>query len=501
MIYEEKEKAKENVINGICHEQNGWLYISVNGTPLERGYAYGYYCASEFKKIQEMLKHMIYEDTGKTWDYFIGIARDYFKENAEKDFPEFYQEIIGIARGCCAGGTETTVDEILAWNNYFTIVDSWYNTQSVGPTSRKEGGGGGKGGGGNGGGSDRCSAFIAVGDYTKDGKIVVAHNSFSNFIDGQFMRIILDINPDKGHRFIMQTSACWIWSGSDFFVTAAGIIGTETTIGGFIPYENNFPIGFRIRKAMQYGNNFNDYESILLKGNSGDYANSWLFGDINTNKIMRIELGLKYYNTEIKDNGFFIGFNSTYDPRIRNEECANSGFNDIRRHQGARKVRLEDLMEKHRGKIDVNIAKKIISDHYDVYLNKVNPCSRTVCSHYELDAREYMSEPGRPLPFQPRGAVDGCICSSDEARKMSFWAKYGSSCNIPFNSKKFFNKHRQWKNQAPFVFDRPNQPWTLFSVLPNSPNSLISPSKKTKTKKMKTKKTKTKKVKKVRFNI
>ena len=72
--------------------------------------------------------------------------------------------------------------------------------------------------------------------------------------------IVLDLNPSEGHRFIMQTSPCWIWSGTDFFVTAKGIIGTETTIGGFISYENNIPISCRIRNAMQYGNNLDDYE-------------------------------------------------------------------------------------------------------------------------------------------------------------------------------------------------------------------------------------------------
>jgi L-ribulose-5-phosphate 4-epimerase len=164
---------------------------------------------------------------------------------------------------------------------------------------------------------------------------------------------------------------------------------------------------------MQYGKTLDDYVKILLEGNSGDYANSWLFGDTNTNEIMRIELGLKYSNIERTKNGFFIGFNAPYDPKIRNLECGNSGMYDIRRHQGARLVRLNDLMDKHKGKINIAVAKEIIADHYDVYLKKEdNPCARCVCSHYELDAREYMSDPSRPKPFQPRGALDGNVIDS-----------------------------------------------------------------------------------------
>jgi hypothetical protein len=263
----------------------------------------------------------------------------------------------------------------------------------------------------------------------------------------------------------MQTSPCWIWSGSDFFVTAKGIIGTETTIGGFIPYEKKFPIGYRIRKAMQYGNSLDEYCDILLHENSGDYANSWLFGDTNTNEILRIELGLKYHNIERTKNGFFIGFNATYDERIRNLEVQNSGFYDIRRHQGARMVRLGDLMDEHKGKINIDIAKKIISDHYDVYLKKENnPCSRTVCSHYDLDAREYMSQENRPKPFAPHGALDGMICDTTLAKKMSFLGRFGNSCGTPFMKDEFCKSHRQYEKFCPYLHDRPSEPWTEFTI-------------------------------------
>jgi len=46
---------------------------------------------------------------------------------------------------------------------------------------------------------------------------------------------------------------------------------------------------------------------------------------------MRIELGLKFVGVERKKEGYFIGFNAPYDPRIRNLECTNTGFDDIRR--------------------------------------------------------------------------------------------------------------------------------------------------------------------------
>jgi hypothetical protein len=453
-----RTRTKTETLKNDCYKKNGFTYVSVKGSPKERGKNFGICCAEDFKKIQEMLHFVCEEEYGRTWEFFVDAAKKYLKPTIKKDFPEFYEEMEGIAEGINSAGGKTDTDEILAWNNYFTLLDSWYSTfdeSGENKSSAKKSEGGAR---------DRCSAFIATGSYTKDGKIVVAHNSFSNFVDGQYMNYILDIHPDKGHRILMQTCAGWIWSGTDFFVTSAGIIGTETTIGGFLPYEDNYPIACRIRKAMQYGNTLDDYVTILLDGNSGDYANSWLFGDINTNEILRLELGLKYHNVERTKDGYFVGFNSTYDPQIRNLECSNSGFNDVRRHQGARKVRLTDLMEENKGKLTVSLAQTLIADHYDVYLlKKNNPCSRTVCSHYNLDGREYMSQADRPLPYQPRGAVDGFVTDSTLAKKMSFIGRWGSSCGTPFVAKPFFNKHRQWKQYEPYLHDRPRQPWTIFS--------------------------------------
>jgi hypothetical protein len=253
-----------------------------------------------------------------------------------------------------------------------------------------------------------------------------------------------------------------------------------------------YPVGYRIRMAMQYGKSFDEYEKYLCEGNSGDYANSWLFGNINDNSIMRIELGLKYANTEIiytsetreepmikeyeidgvsiirtetynKNGGYFIGFNAPYDPRIRQMECGFSGFYDIRRHQGARQVRLEELMEKYKGKLNVENAKTIIADHYDVYLKKENnPCSRTVCSHYELDAREYMSDPSRPKPYSLHGAVDACIIDTNTAEEMGIWGRFGNSCGTPFDINKFCDEHIQWKAFRHYVRDRPTKEWTYF---------------------------------------
>lgn len=448
------------VKNGFKYLKNGWTYVSIKGKPFERGVAYGKLIKDDMIKVMKTIEFITYNDYGVKWSFFVEACKKYYSKKIESQYPEFYEEMTGFAKGA-----NMDIHNVIAWNNYFTLIESWWANMpeeeliAIKGTIKSVASGVKEGGQ-----QERCTAFIAVGDWTKDGKIVVGHNNFSNFADGQFAKYVLSIKPIKGKNILMMGFPGWIWSGTDFFVTSAGIIGTETTIGGFIAYENNIPISCRIRQAMQYGENLDDYEKILLEGNSGDYANSWLFADINKNEIMRIELGLKYHNTERTNNGYFIGFNAAYDPRIRNLECVNSGFDDLRRHQGARRVRLEQIMHDYKGKLDIQIAKGILADHYDTYLNKENPCSRTCCSHYDLDAREYMSDPSRPKPFQPRGALDGNVCDTNMASKMGFCLRWGNSCGIPFYKNKFCDENPIWDYLREYLEDRPQQQWTDFFI-------------------------------------
>jgi len=436
------------------YEKNGWIYVSIKGNPKKRGRDYGHCVADRMKKVFEMLQFNCMTNYGRDWSYFVELSDKYLFDIIQSDFKEFFDEMVGFAEGCCAGGTKTTVREIVAWNNMISLLD-YIHPHASGTGASSEGGA-----------SDRCSSFIACGDYTKDGGIVLCHSNFSEFLEGQFANVVLDIQPTKGHRILLQGFVGWMWSGTDFFVTSAGIVGAESTLGGFNKYEENkYPISCRIRQCMQYGDTLDDYLHILEKGNAGDYANAWFFGNIKTNEIMMIELGLKYVNVKRTTNGYFIGMNAAFDPRIRNLECVNTGIDDVRRHQGARKVRLPQLMEEYKGRIDETTAKLMIADHYDVYLHRINPCARTVCAHYELDPREFMSQESRPVPFAPRGAVDGCVITSELAKEMKFLLRWGNSCGTPFIVSEFCDQHPQWAFMKDYLEDRPSQEWTEFSVL------------------------------------
>ena len=473
-----KRSNISNKSNGTRTEQGGWIKISVSGDAYERGYAHGALLRAEIADFLKMYEFYMPHTHGRSLDYFVDLIVDFMLPSIRRNYNEFYQEMRGIASG--AG---VHVNRIVFLNCSISMPYLYDNLGSVLKSNRHRGssrmrtkyGDGDDDGAGDDKGvgagaresaiqrqgvDDRCSAFIATGSYTKDGGIVCAHNSFDAYIEGQYANILLEIKPKRGFAMTMQSFPGYIFSATDFFVTSAGIIGTETTIGGFNKYENRDPVCCRIRQCMQYGRTMDDYVATLLHRNSGDYANAWLFGDINTGEIMRFELGLEYYNVERTRDGAFIGCNTVEDARIRNLECDKDAayFDDIRHSNGARKVRLTELVERHRGKLDTVIASKIIADHYDVYLKKTVLSDRGICKHSEYDDAS-ISPDAHSRPFNLRGAFDGAVTDSKNARNMSMFMRFGSSCGTPFNAAEMCNRHPQWNHLLPYLKNRPKQPW------------------------------------------
>ena len=72
---------------------------------------------------------------------------------------------------------------------------------------------------------ESCSAIIATGNQTADGKIVVCHTAWDDYLPGQRMNMIIDMKPEKGNRVIMDSMPGLIHSLTDFYVNSAGLIG------------------------------------------------------------------------------------------------------------------------------------------------------------------------------------------------------------------------------------------------------------------------------------
>lgn len=423
------ETSTSPQLGGTREDRGGWIHLRIEGDPYERGFAHGFLLAKEIAENIRIQDHSLKHDTGQDFLFFREKAIELYGEMVN---PEYQEEMKGIADGARAAGVEISYDDILCLNALIDL-SNWWQIKVQGSAS----------------GFHHCSAFIATGDWTADGKIVIAHNTWWDYFSFSPWNLILDITPEEGHRMVMQSAPGLIWSGSDFFLTDAGLVGCETTIYNFQRFEEKgIPAFLRARRAMQYANTIEEFVAIMSEGNNGGYPNSWLLGDINTGEIARFEQGLEYSSFEKKTNGYYAGYNAAEDPNIQSE-CGGWSADDPSNFSGARKARFEELMEEYKGRIDAEIAKIILADHYDTWLQIENPSSRTICGHYIY--RE-----------APSGALDGKVTTSDLAQEMRTWAFWGAPCGTPFVAEETIEENSQFQWLEGYLKDLPSGCWELF---------------------------------------
>src|SRR5207253_8700475 len=115
-------------------------------------------------------------------------------------------------------------------------------------------------------------------------------------------------------------------------------------------------------------------------------------------------------------------------------------------------------------RIDAAVGQTMLGDEYDVYLGYINPSSRTISAHYDVDPMYFVSDPNAVwnVPFFPAGSVDGKVTTADAARSMSLWARFGRADGAPFDAEEFLRLHAQWDWQRGYLQSRPSRPWVLF---------------------------------------
>jgi hypothetical protein len=426
-------------------ERNGWTFMHLEGTPSEIGYQHGYLLASEIQEMKAICDLELNHDTGKDWPFFRNAAREMMWPRIPTEYRE---ELQGIADGVKARGVPLDLWDIVALNGmlewpYYTKA---YQKKAPAPPGAPAV-------------PERCSAFVATGSYTKDGRPVIAHNTWTSYLDGTRWTIIFDIAPAAGYRILMDGLPGFIASDDDFGVNSAGLMITETTISEFEGYDaNGIPEFVRARQAMQYASSIDDFARLMKEGNNGGYANDWLIADRKTGEIASLELGLKNVTLERKKDGYFAGANFPINPRLAREETTFDTA-DLSLSPNARRLRWEQLMAENKGKIDAAAAKRFLADHFDTYQKKDEPNERTLCGHIDLSPRG--SLPWQP-PYGVAGAVQNKVADAAMAERMSLAAAAGHACGLVFKAAEHLRLHPEFGWQRKYLQDMNSYPWTLF---------------------------------------
>jgi hypothetical protein len=430
-----KTRKKVSFICGklISKNNNGWKTIEIWGSPFERGFAHGYLLYTELKRLQKALPFLIQNQLEISLKTYTNLVKTQILPIVKRDFQEIYQEIRGISMGALKQGVKISTTFLLNWNSYMSV----YSIVKDGNVSIQ-----------------RCSAFIATGDATEKGDIVMAHNTHTDLLTGQLGNIVLKIRPENGFEFTMQTIPGMVASVADWYVSSSGLVCCETTISE-INYKPVFgsPYFCRIRETIQYAKNLDDCVELMTKNNAGDYACSWLFGDINTGEIMLYEMGLKIQNVQRTKNGAFYGMNSAIDFELRNMETMDTDIFNPKTSTGNRNYRLDYLInQKYYGKINIRNAQIIISDHYQMDPINDDFNKNSICKHTELDPEAH---------FKPYSCTDGKVINTNMAKTQTFMGRFGSACGKRhFQIKKYVKEHPEYQIWGTVLEDMPIYDWT-----------------------------------------
>lgn len=438
--------AKDVVRYGPAYRypQAGWVVVHVEGEPYARGYQQGRLLSKEIAAYIRMLAtERSVKAPADGWKSARQVVNALLLRKIDR---EFLEEMKGIAEGATDAGAsfdDRDIDliDVVTVNCWMELecLDSALDATPTGlegkefparpglprapaPKPVKPA---------------HCSAFIATGPATADGKIVFGHVTMSGLTAGPFVNVWLDVQPKAGRRFVMQAFPGAVWSSQDYYINDAGIVLCETTIDQS-PFEpTGLSLASRTRKAIQYGRTIDDVVNTLAAKNNGLYANEWLIGDLNTNEIAMFELGTKanrLWRSSKNDwfeetKGFYWGCNNAKDLGVRTE--AQPADPDER----AEKVEWEPderdrawlkFYKAHAGKIDGDAAKKALSAD----------------------------------PLAGKTSLDAKYSTAELAKNLSTHATYG-----PPTGKAWKPTDEQLRNHPEIKTLEPH-PWTVLGVAP-----------------------------------
>lgn len=384
----------------------GWIYLHIEGKPYDRGYQHGYLMARE---IPEYLERCAFDLGGKadaqTWNQYRTSASALFLRGFDR---EILEEMRGIADGANANGAKwlgrkldltdivvaNTTVEMGELRSAVNVTPTGLETFQFDPPGYATRSAKDKP-------TDHCSAFAATGPATRDGKMIIGHVTWWPLTLAEQTNVMLDIQPDTGHRMLIQSYPGGIESGTDWYQNDAGVVLTETTIRQTPFNADGTPVAFRARRAIQYGGNIDEVIRELGTRNNGLYTNEWIIGDAKNNEIAMYELGTGHTRLWRSSRGEWFGntpgfywgdnnakdltINLEYQPDPRGEPAWVPYVPAIR------DLAWQDLYNRYKGQIDEQFAFRAFDS----------------------------------APLVAASTMDSKITTADMANRLMVWAEFG----------------------------------------------------------------------------
>ena len=431
--------------------KSGWIVVHLAGGPYKIGFQNGYLTAQSANYVMLVDLGAPGSATRKESE---AIARD----AVWKKVPHQYRlELKGIAAGMQAAGyKQNTLWDVVAANAWADL--DCYAPQVLGTAAAAQARFAGrvrKGG---------CSAFIATGKATSDGRPVMGHNTWSAYDQNFMYNVMFYVHPTSGYDLAYESAGGQIWSGADWYENSAGLMLTETTLVDTRYRPSGIPVFIRARQTAQFAGTVSEAVKTLLTGNNGAYSDEWLIGD-QLGTIASLQIGFKAHDLSVTSDGFFGSSNYVWGATTRVEEGSDADPPYLANPDYARFVRWKQLAKQYAGHIDAAVGQTMIADTYDAYLGKNVPDERTICGEPEHGSN------GTPYSGDDDGgAYDAKVCTESMALDgMQMWARWGHPNGDSFSAARFLHNNPKWAAEngplavfglRTFSAQTPN-PWAL----------------------------------------
>jgi Phospholipase B. len=342
----ETRNVKDLLNGSYAYKQDGWLVVHLEGTPYQIGYQNGYLTAENANYW--LLSYLGGPEDRQT-------AREIAQEFVWDKIPAEYQgQLKGIAAGLQAKGYDWDVWDVIACNQW-ADQEAFQAPYQEERSEEPEG----------------CSAFITTGDATITGEIIIGHNTWCPYNEDFMYNVIYDVKPENGYSYRYQSAGASIWSGEDWYLNEAGLMLVETSIGEQ-PMNPEGNLHFTtMLYAVQYSDSIDEWFDTITANNNGGNQAEWLIGDVKTGEIASLQLLTTDWDFHRTFNGFFGSSNHLWSGRLR--KLINAEEPDPESGSYARYIRWGQLRDKYYGKIDIDVGKLMLSDHYDTLLKRNAP--------------------------------------------------------------------------------------------------------------------------------
>ena len=441
--------------------RDAWIVVHLRGGPYRIGFQNGYLTAQSSDYAIRVDMGPRGSSDRKRWDK---VARLYIWRLVPG---EYRRELRGIADGMHAAGyTRDTLWDVVAANAWAdeacydallpgAAVTSAATPQAADAASGSDSSTAGAATGATAGaataghraGKGGCSAFIATGGATVDGRPVMGHNTWADYAGSFMYNVMFYVHPSRGFDFSYQSSGGSIWSGVDWYENSAGLLLTETTLADSTYTRTGVPVFVRARETAQYDATVAQAVHTLIHRNNGAYSNEWLIGD-RTGEIASLQLGNKAHDLHETRDGYFGSSNFDWGPKTRAEEIADKSADGPDPYNPAvvdyaRYVRWGQLQDLYHGTIDAQVGMAMESDTYDTYLGQERADARDICGEPEHSTPGLLGWDSWVL--DPQGAIDGKVCTEAMALDgLQSWACWGHGSGDHFDAAAYLARHRSW---------------------------------------------------------